>query len=54
MRKYVYKIFKQAKIEYYHTKLEKERNQPRKLWGTLNETTSRSYCKSNQNLKVLS
>ena len=30
----------------YRTKIEKERNQPRKLWGTLNEFTSRSSCKT--------
>ena len=50
MRNYVNKIIKQAEIEYYHNKLEKERNQPRKLGGTLNEITVKL---SNLNLKMI-
>ena len=43
---YVNKIITQAEFEYYHNKLGKERNQPRKLWGSLNEITGSSSCKT--------
>ena len=45
MRNYVNKIIKQAKFEDYHKNLEKERNQPRKMWGALDEIAGRSSCK---------